>query len=217
MSNNKGLIFTISGPSGAGKDTIAQHLIETFGDIGYVPTATTRPPRDGEEHGVHYYFLSKEDFLERVKNEDFVEWINNNYGNYYGTLKNVIDDELKTGRHIISDITIHGVRAMKEFKPENTVSLFIIPPSFEALEKRLRARQEETKEDNAALELRLEMIRGRLQEDLERMHEEDYKLQIPDVDGASIEEFEHVIVNDNLEDTLKKAVEIVAAERQKRS
>lgn len=212
----QGIIFTISGPSGTGKDTIARHLIHTMGNMKFVVTATTRKPRSGEENGVNYHFLTQETFLEEVRQGGFVEWISNNYGNYYGTLKRVIEADTAAGTDLISDITIHGVHAMQACYPSQTVSILVLPPSVEVLEQRLFQRQKTSGEETAQLELRLELIRERLRADLQHLNEPGYKLQIPDVEGATLNDFHYILKNDDLAATLKAAENIVAQERHNR-
>lgn len=146
----KPFLLVLSAPSGGGKTTIAQTLLSARDDVGYSISATTRPPRAGEKHGVDYYFLKAKDFERRVEAGAFVEWAE--YGGYrYGTLASEIDRVLGEGRHVIMDIEVQGARAIRE-RCQNVVSVFIIPPSAAALRERLGTRRTE---DPANLERRL--------------------------------------------------------------
>jgi guanylate kinase len=127
--------LVLSAPSGGGKTTIANALVSAREDVGYSISATTRAPRPREQDGVHYHFVSPEEFQRRVKAGDFVEWAE--YGGHlYGTLKAEVDDVLASGRHVVLDIEIQGARAMRLRYPE-AVLVFVVPPSAEELFRRL--------------------------------------------------------------------------------
>ena len=131
----RGVLIVISGPSGAGKGTICKALLEKKDDLFLSVSATTREPRAGEVHGVNYYFLSKEEFLNKVDEGDFLEWAEV-YGNYYGTPKSKVEEMLNEGKNVILEIDIQGALKVKE-NCEDGVFIFILPPSMEELKQRI--------------------------------------------------------------------------------
>lgn len=136
---SKPRVFIISGPSGVGKDSVIEALRDVFPDAAYVVTATTRPMRPGEIDGVHYVFLSKEEFLDRIERNDFIE----NalvYDNHYGVPRSPIVDGLAEGRHVIIKVDVKGAATLRRLIP-NTISLFLAPESMHALLNRLRDRK----------------------------------------------------------------------------
>jgi guanylate kinase len=134
-------LLVLSAPSGAGKTTIAQALLAAREDIGFSVSATTRPPRTGEQDGVAYRFLSRSEFDRRVAAGEFVEWAE--YGGHrYGTLRSEVDRVLAEGRHVLLDIEVQGARQVRE-RCQNVVSVFILPPSAKALAERLGGRNTE--------------------------------------------------------------------------
>lgn len=145
MHNHKrGLLIVVSGPSGAGKGTICKALLEKNDDFHISVSATTRQPRVGEEHGVNYYFVTKEDFLKRVEEDDFIEYAEV-YGNYYGTPKSNVEAMLESGKNVILEIDIQGALKVKE-NFEEGVFIFVLPPSMEELKQRIIKRGSETPE-----------------------------------------------------------------------
>jgi guanylate kinase len=127
--------LVLSAPSGGGKTTIARALLSAREDLGYSVSATTRPPRPGEENGKHYFFVSRDEFRRRVKAGEFLEWAEYG-GQQYGTLKAQLDEVLASGRHAVLDIEIQGARAVRKLYA-NAVLVFIVPPSADELMKRL--------------------------------------------------------------------------------
>lgn len=145
----KGKLFIVSGPSGAGKSTICRLVRKMLG-INLATSATTRAPRVGEEHGRDYYFLSKEDFLQRIENGEFLEHATV-HGNYYGTLKSEVEARLAKGENVILEIDVQGGLQVKDVYPEANL-IFFKTPSKEDLEKRLRGRKTDSEE---TIQLRL--------------------------------------------------------------
>jgi guanylate kinase len=133
-------ILVLSSPSGGGKTTIAKALITAREDLGYSVSATTRPPRPGEENGVDYHYLSRGEFARRRDAGEFLEWAD--YGGaLYGTLESEVDRVLAGGRHVIVDIEVRGARQVRE-RRNDVVSIFVIPPSATALLERLVGRDQ---------------------------------------------------------------------------
>ncbi|MCR4944300.1 MAG: guanylate kinase [Clostridium sp.] len=145
MNNNRGILIVISGPSGAGKGTICKALLEKHKDIYLSVSATTREPRQGEVHGVNYYFMTKEEFKGKVQENDFLEWAEV-YGNYYGTPKSKVEEMLDSGKNVILEIDIQGALRVKENCGEDGVFIFILPPSMKELKQRIINRGSETPE-----------------------------------------------------------------------
>lgn len=137
-------LFVVSGPSGVGKGTLVSRVREQRPDLGLTVSATTRQPRPGEVDGTSYYFLSVEDFVQRVAAGEFLEWANV-FGNRYGTLRSEVDRNLDAGKSVILEIDVQGALNVRKLMPE-AVLVFIEPPSFEALESRLRGRGTEEEE-----------------------------------------------------------------------
>ncbi|GAB6149797.1 guanylate kinase [Clostridium novyi] len=141
--DNQGLLLVISGPSGAGKGTICKELMKN-GDFWLSVSATTRSPRKGEVDGQNYYFLTKENFVDKIEQKDFLEYAEV-YGNYYGTPKSNVLEKLKNGKDVILEIDIQGALKVKENYPKG-IFIFILPPSMEELKNRIIKRGSETEE-----------------------------------------------------------------------
>jgi guanylate kinase len=144
--NDKGCgrLYIISAPSGTGKSTVIKRLMELRKDLYFSVSATTRPPRNGETNGSSYLFLTHMEFEERIRQNDFLEYAEY-VGNYYGTPRKPVLDQIKRGYDIILDIDVVGCRQVKKAMPE-AITIFIIPPSMEELEIRLRTRNTDTEE-----------------------------------------------------------------------
>lgn len=145
MLNRKGLLLVVSGPSGAGKGTICKALLNKNDKIKLSVSATTRKPRNGEVHGVNYFFIEKEEFTRMVENGEFLEHAQI-YDNFYGTPKAAIIECLEKGQDIILEIEMQGARQIKEVYPEG-VFIFVLPPSLEELKSRIVGRGTETQEE----------------------------------------------------------------------
>jgi len=148
-----GKLVVISAPSGAGKSTIAREIMARHPAMGFSVSATTRPPRAGEQEGREYYFLTKEEFRRRAEAGEFVEW-EEIYGNYYGTLKAEVDRKLAAGHQLLFDVDVKGGLSIRAAYPQ-ALLIFIRPPSLEALAARLRGRRTE---DDRTVARRLERV-----------------------------------------------------------
>ena len=158
MSHKRGTLFVFSGPSGVGKGTLNAKLFEEFGEqMAFSVSATTRAPREGEIDGKHYFFISKQEFENRIANNDFLEYAQF-AGNSYGTPKSYVMSLLETGKNVLLEIEVQGAMQVMERMPD-CVSIFVLPPSFEELERRLRGRGTENEEK---IVKRLETARGEL-------------------------------------------------------
>lgn len=144
MTMRKGSLFVVSAPAGCGKDTILNELLKRTDSAGYAVSATTRAPREGEIDGVHYCFLTREEFERRIAEKEVLEYTEY-CGNYYGTLRKSVNDLLEGGKDAILKIEVEGAMNIKSLFPEACL-VFILPPSWEVLEKRLRDRGTETEE-----------------------------------------------------------------------
>lgn len=180
---NKGQLIIFSGPSGVGKGTVLKEFLQGRDNVALSVSATTRQPRPGEEHGVHYYFLTKEEFLKKVDEGNMLEYAQYNE-NYYGTPKDKVDEALAQGRDIILEIEVQGALLVKEKCP-NALLIFVAPPSWQELHDRLVGRDTE---DAATIENRLR-IAG---EELKQAVHYDYIL-VNDTVEAAAQRLEHII------------------------
>jgi guanylate kinase len=142
----EGKLVIFSAPSGAGKTTIVQHLIKCFPHIEFSVSATSRPPRGDEQHGVDYYFLSEEEFRRRIDEGEFVEWEEVYPGQFYGTLQSEVERIWRKGNQVIFDVDVMGGLNLKKRFRDKALAVFVQPPSVKALEERLRFRATEPEE-----------------------------------------------------------------------
>jgi len=158
-SKKKGRLFVISAPSGAGKGTVIRRLLELRPELSYSVSVTTRLPREGEIEGVSYYFVTRERFKEMIEHNDFFEYAEY-VGEMYGTPKQPIIDAIENGKDIVLEIEVKGAKQVMSLE-RKAVTIFIVPPSIEELERRLRSRRTESEEKLAA---RLERASQELEE-----------------------------------------------------
>ena len=184
---SKGNLFIVTGPSGAGKGTVLGRVMPSMEDLHYSVSATTRAPREGEEDGVNYYFLRKDQFLEMIGQGAFLEHAEY-VGNYYGTPAGPVDECLNKGMDVVLEIEVQGALIVKQKRPEAKL-VFIIPPSFSDLELRLRSRGTETEETIAK---RLEKAR------------EEYQMA---------DQYDYIVLNDKVEKAADELRAIILASR----
>ena len=184
----KGVLLIISGPSGSGKGTIVEQLVS---ELGYCVSisATTRNPRPNEKDGIHYFFKTKEEFLSMIEHNELLEHAQY-VGNYYGTPKAYVQQQLQAHKHVILEIEIQGALKIKEQFPQ-TLLLFVTPPSAEILKERLTGRGTETEE----------VIHSRLSRAVE------------EADGCEV--YDYLVVNDELDEAVENVHEIICSEQQR--
>ena len=141
----KGEIIAVSAPSGGGKTTIVKQILKKFPEIVFSVSATTRPKRESEKNGVEYYFITEAEFKQKINNDEFVEW-EKFYDYYYGTFKSVVEENVKYGKSVLLEVDVKGAISLKRIYPEAHL-IYITPPSFEELVKRLRERRTESESD----------------------------------------------------------------------
>ena len=186
MPSPSNKIVIIAAPSGAGKTSVTRHLLRSLPDqLAFSISCATRSPRNNEKDNVDYYFISVDEFKQRINRKEFVEWEMVYAGKYYGTLKSEIERLTALGRNVVFDVDVKGAMSIKHLYPEETLTVFIKVPSMEILEKRLRLRGTDTEE---SLTRRLTKARGEL---------------------TFEPQFDVVLINDVLEQTLKEAEDIV--------
>lgn len=190
-----GLIFIISAPSGSGKTTLTRELLSSVRDLEFSISYTTRPPRGSEQNGREYFFVTREQFEEMLKRDEFLEHACV-FGNYYGTAKRHLQEAKQRGTDLVLDIDVQGAAQLK-IKLPHAISIFILPPSRDDLEKRLRRRsQAEHMNDQEVIERRLRTATKEI---------ESYRI------------YDYILVNDRLEKSVDQLKAIVLAERARRS
>ena len=186
--NTQQKIIIITAPSGAGKTSITRYLLNTYSDrLAFSISAATRQPRSNEKDGVDYYFIGLEEFTNGIQHGAFVEWEMVYEGKYYGTLKSELQRIWSEGKIPVLDIDVKGAIHVQEQYPENTLTLFIEPPSVDELKRRLQSRGTESEDSLNA-----------------RVSKASYELSFKT-------SFDHIIVNDHLDRARKQAGDIVSA------
>ena len=189
--NRRGVLFVLSSPSGAGKTTISRMMLEADKDIALSISATTRPPRPGEIDGVHYHFVDVETFKKMAADGEFLEWAHV-FGHRYGTPRAPVDAMLEAGKDVLFDIDWQGAQQLYQEAGPDVVRVFVLPPTMEELERRLRSRNTDSDEVIAA---RMERAAN----------------EISHWDG-----YDYVLINDNVEGCFDEVRAILRAERLKR-
>ncbi len=185
-TTKKGKLVIFSAPSGAGKTTIVKQLLQKNLNLEFSVSATCREARKNEINGKDYYFLSQEQFQEKIDNEEFLEWEEVYLGTRYGTLKSEVERIRNLGKNVIFDVDVVGGLNIKNFYGDDSLAIFVQPPSVKELEKRLRFRSTETEDK---IQVRLAKAK----------HELSYA-----------EHFDVIIVNDNLEEAIKNAETVIS-------
>ena len=181
----KGKLIILSAPSGAGKSTIIKRLLEKNLPLDFSISATSRPPRKNEKDGIDYYFISLEEFKEKINNDCFIEYEEVYPNKYYGTLKSEVEKKLNEGKNIIFDVDVAGGLNIKNIYKENALLIFIQPPSIEELKSRLEKRGTDSPEVIA-----------------DRILKSAYELSL-----AS--QYDAIVVNDNIEEAENETINII--------
>jgi guanylate kinase len=187
MSDSKqGKLIVFSAPSGSGKTTIVRHLLgQEDLNLEFSISATSRSPRENEVDGKDYYFMDLKEFKTHIKNDDFLEWEEVYRDNFYGTLNGEIDRIWAMGKHVVFDIDVVGGLDIKRIYPEQTLAVFVEPPSIEELKIRLKKRKTES-EDRIAM-----------------------RVAKASIEMATAPQFDHIIVNEDLDKALDEAYHLV--------
>jgi guanylate kinase len=173
----RGNLYIVSAPSGSGKTTLLQHVLRSFKDLKFSVSHTTRRPREGEREGVDYFFADRASFLDMVDRGEFLEWAEFN-GQLYGTTQSFVQNELEKGHDVILDIDVQGAHQVKA-KIEGAIAIFVLPPSFVELERRLKARM---LEPDDVIRRRLEIAKGEI---------------------LFYRDYDYIIINDILENSIR--------------
>ena len=187
--NRKGILVVVSGFSGVGKGTLMRSLTERYGYYAWSISATTRAPREGEEDGREYFFKTKEEFEQLIEEDRLIEYACY-CGNYYGTPRDYVEDQMEQGRDVILEIELQGALKIKEKYPE-ALLVFVMPPDAQTLASRLRGRGTETEE----------VIRARLARAVE--------------ESAGVEKYDYMIINDDLEESVEEVHRLIDSQHNK--
>ena len=198
MSNDalprRGLMLVLSSPSGAGKTTISRALLDGDDALELSVSATTRAPREGEVDGVHYHFISDDRFRALIDEDGLLEWANV-FNNAYGTPRAAIEKALSEGRDVLFDIDWQGTQQLRQKMPQDLVSVFVLPPSLATLETRLKSRQQMTGETDEQVA---------------------YRLSKAPAEVSHWAEYDFIIVNSDIEQSVAQVRAILTAERLRR-
>ena len=186
---NKGRLIIISGPSGSGKDTIIKKVLSRLPEVKFSISSITRPMREGEVEGEKYNFVSREYFEDMIKNNLLLEY-NNYIGNYYGTPRKPIDDAIENGEEIIIEVDTNGAANIRKLV-DGTISVFIMPPSFEELRRRLSSRATDSQE----------VIEKRMRSAIEEI--------------SCAKDYDYIVINDDLDTAVDDFIDVIKADRLK--
>ncbi len=185
--SQKGSLFIISGPSGAGKSALASSVLGRLPGISFSVSCTTRLPRGNECDGVDYFFVTKGEFEDRIRRGDFLEWAEV-YGNYYGTSRQFIEENMARGEDVLLDVDVQGARTIRSLRPDS-ISIFIMPPSFQVLRLRLESRK------------------------LDKEYIIEKRLKIARREVAQYKNFDYLIVNNEFEASVEELKAIIGSSR----
>lgn len=183
----KGSLIIVSGPSGAGKSALASAVISRLKDLHFSVSYTTRAPRGNERDGVEYHFVGKAEFEGLIQGNEFLEWAEV-YGNYYGTARKFIDDTLRGGEDVLLDVDVQGAHTIRRKRPEAT-SIFIMPPSYQVLRRRLENRK------------------------LDKEYIIEQRLKIARREIVQYKDYDYLIVNDDFDESVKELEAIILGSR----
>ncbi len=188
----KGAMFIIEAPSGTGKSAVIKEILKRDSNIKFSVSVTTRQPREGEVEGVDYYYVTDEQYNEFLAQDAFYEYVDSQYGSRYGTLRSEVDSFINVGQDVLFDMDWVGARQMREKAGDDVVTIYLLPPSIKELRRRLEGRGTDSPE---VIEKRMNVILDKI---------------------SHWDEFDYVIVNVNLEETILKVQKIISGERMKR-
>ncbi len=203
-----GNLFIISAPSGSGKSTLTNELRRTVPNLDFSISYTTRPPRGSEQSGREYFFVSRDEFERMIRDDEFLEWAEV-FGNYYGTAKSFLREAKARDHDLLLDIDVQGAAQVKRKAPD-AVSIFVLPPSRQELELRLRRRAEA--DDNLQRQLKGDNARPFNTEAIIQR-----RLQTASQEIENFCQYDYILVNDRLEESIDTLTSIVEAERLRRS
>lgn len=183
--NKRGKLLIFSAPSGSGKTTLVHYLMKQFPELAFSVSATSRPPRPGEQDGKDYFFMTVNQFKQKIANQEFVEWEEVYENQFYGSLKSEVERLRNEGKTVVFDVDVKGGLNIKKQFGDEALAIFVKPPSLEVLEKRLRAR---STEDEASLKKRISRA--------------GYEMEFEP-------QFDEVIVNDKLDEAQEQSVKLV--------
>ncbi len=191
----RGLLVVISGPSGVGKSTVVRRLFKVSPELKMSISSTTRPPRPGEVHGQHYFFITQEEFDARVREGKFLEWAKV-HGSYYGTPRSFIEEKLEKGESVVLEVDVQGASSIKRIVESgkmraSAVFIFLIPPSVDILAFRLKKRKTEDEE----------VV--------------NYRLRAAIAELQVMEKYDYIVVNDKVESAAEKIRAIINVERER--
>ena len=188
----KGAMFIIEAPSGTGKSTVVKELLKQDSNLKFSVSVTTRKPREGEKEGVDYYYITDEKYDELLAQDAFYEYVNSQYGSRYGTLRSEVDSFINVGQDVIFDMDWIGAQQMRQKAPNDVVTIYLLPPSVKEVRRRLEDRKTDSKE---TIDKRMNLIAEKLKH---------------------WDEFDYVIVNVDVEETVRKVQRVISGERMKR-
>ena len=191
-TTRKGAMFIIEAPSGTGKTTIIKEILAQDSNLKFSVSVTTRPKREGEVDGVDYYYMTDEEYNRLLKEDAFYECVDSQYGARYGTLRSEVDSFINVGQDVVFDLDWVGMRQMRAKAPDKVVSIYLLPPSIAEVKQRLINRGTDSTD---VIEKRMNVIGEKIKH---------------------WDEFDYVIVNQNLEETIQKVRRIISCERMKR-
>ena len=191
MANRRGLMLVLSSPSGAGKTTLSRRLLESDPETSLSISVTTRPPRPDEVDGEDYIFVSEEEFARMIEADELLEYANV-FGHSYGTPRQAVEDSLEAGRDVLFDIDWQGTQQLQDKSKTDVVRIFILPPSMEALEERLRSRGQDSNETVAS------------------------RMQQAATEISHWAEYDYVLINRDFDECLAEIKEILEVERLRR-